>query len=57
LILNGKESSEEPNTEKIDSILKELLPMVSVKVAVKICSISTGFNKNKIYKRALELKP
>ncbi|MBC8225940.1 MAG: 16S rRNA (cytidine(1402)-2'-O)-methyltransferase [Gammaproteobacteria bacterium] len=57
LILNGKESSEEPNTEKIDSILKELLPIVSVKVAVKICSISTGFNKNKIYKRAIELKP
>jgi len=56
LILNGKESSEEPNTEKIDSILKELLPIVSVKVAVKICSISTGFNKNKIYKRAIELK-
>ena len=57
LILNGKESSEEPNIEKIDSILKELLPIVSVKVAVKICSISTGFNKNIIYKRAIELKP
>lgn len=56
LILNGKESSEEPNTEKIDSILNELLPIVSVKVAVRICSISTGFNKNKIYKRAIELK-
>tara|TARA_B110000438_G_scaffold279439_1_gene303863 strand:- start:67 stop:900 length:834 start_codon:yes stop_codon:yes gene_type:complete len=56
LILNGTASSEEPNTEKIDSILQELLPIVSVKVAVKICSISTGFNKNKIYKRAIELK-
>jgi len=56
LILNGKDSTEEPNTEKIDSILKELLPIVSVKVAVKICSISTGYNKNKIYKRAIELK-
>ena len=56
VILNGKISSEINNTEKIDSILKELLPIVSVKVAVKICSISTGYNKNKIYKRALELK-
>ena len=41
---------------KMDKILLELLSEMSVKKAVKICEIVSGLNRNKIYKRAVELK-
>ena len=41
---------------KIDKILMELLPEMSIKKAVKICMLVSGFSRNLIYKRAIELK-
>ena len=41
---------------KMDKILLELLPEMPIKKAVKICMIVGGFNRNEIYKRAVELK-
>ena len=41
---------------KMDKILLELLPEMSINKAVKICVIVSGFSRNKIYQRALELK-
>ena len=42
--------------KKIDKILIELLPEMSIKKAVKICMLVSGFSRNVIYKRAVELK-
>ena len=42
---------------QVDKILKELLSEISIKRAVKICRIITGFSRNDIYNRALEIKP
>ena len=41
---------------KMDKILLELLPEMSVKKAVKICMAVSDFSRNEIYKRAVELK-
>ena len=41
---------------KMDKILLELLPEMSIKKAVKICIVITDFSRNEIYKRAVELK-
>ena len=40
----------------MDKILLELLPEMSIKKAVKICMLVSGFSRNVIYKRAVELK-
>ena len=42
--------------DKIDKVLLELLPEMSIKKAVKICMLVSGFSRNAIYKRAVELK-
>ena len=41
---------------QVDKILKELLSEISIKRAVKICRIITGYSRNDIYNRALEIK-
>ena len=42
---------------QVDKILMELLSEMSIKRAVKICRIITGYSRNDIYNRALEIKP
>ena len=57
IIIDGsKEKQAIVDQHKIDKILLELLPEMSIKKAVKICVIVSGFSRNKIYKRAVELK-
>ena len=57
IIIEG--SKQQPlmiDQSKMDKILLELLPEMSIKKAVKICMLVSGFSRNVIYKRAIELK-
>lgn len=57
IIIDGsKQKQAIIDRNKMDKILLELLPEMSIKKAVKICVIVSGFSRNEIYKRALELK-
>ena len=57
IIIDGsKQKQEIIDQHKMDKILLELLPEMSIKKAVKICVIVSGFRRNEIYKRAVELK-
>jgi len=57
IIIDGSKKKQAiVDQHKIDKILLELLPEMSIKKAVKICVIVSGFSRNKIYKRAVELK-
>ena len=57
IIIDGnKQKQAIIDQNKIDKILIELLPEMSIKKAVKICMLVSGFSRNVIYKRAVELK-
>ena len=57
IIIDGcKQEQAIIDQNKIDKILLELLPEMSIKKAVKICMLVSGFSRNVIYKRAVELK-
>ena len=57
IIIDGnKQEQAIIDQNKIDKILIELLPEMSIKKAVKICMLVSGFSRNVIYKRAVELK-
>ena len=57
IIIDGsKQEQAIIDRNKIDKILLELLPEMSIKKAVKICMLVSGFSRNVIYKRAVELK-
>ena len=57
IIIDGnKQEQAIIDQNKIDKILIELLPEMSIKKAVKICMLVSGFSRNIIYKRAVELK-
>ena len=57
IIIDGcKQEQAIIDRNKIDKILIELLPEMSIKKAVKICMLVSGFSRNVIYKRAVELK-
>ncbi len=57
IIIDGsKQEQSIIDRRKVDKILIELLPEMSIKKAVKICVILSGFSRNEIYKRAIELK-
>jgi len=57
IIIDGcKQEQAIIDQNKIDKILLELLPEISIKKAVKICMLVSGFSRNVIYKRAVELK-
>ena len=57
IIIDGsKQKQAIIDRNKIDKILLELLPEMSIKKAVKICMLVSGFSRNVIYKRAVELK-
>jgi len=57
IIIDGsKQEKAIIDRNKIDKILLELLPEMSIKKAVKICMLVSGFSRNVIYKRAVELK-
>ena len=57
IVVDGsKEDQVIIDRNKMDTILLELLSEMSVKKAVKICETVSGLNRNKIYKRAVELK-
>ena len=57
IIIDGcKQEQAIIDRNKIDKILIELLPEMSIKKAVKICMLVSGFSRNIIYKRAVELK-
>ena len=57
IVVDGsKQEQAKIDRNQMDKILIELLPEMSIKKAVKICEIVSGFSRNKIYKRALELK-
>ena len=57
IIIDGcKQKQAIIDQNKIDKILLELLPEISIKKAVKICMLVSGFSRNVIYKRAVELK-
>ena len=58
LIIDGvKHQKGSANYSQVDKILMELLSEMSIKRAVKICRIITGYSRNDIYNRALEIKP
>ena len=58
LIIDGvKQQKGSIDFGQVDKILKELLSEMSIKKAVKICRIITGYSRNDIYNRALEIKP
>ena len=57
IIIDGnKQKQAIIDQSKIDNILLELLPEMPIKKAVRICLLVSGFNRNTIYKRAVELK-
>ena len=57
IIIDGcKQEQAIIDQNKIDKILLELLPEMSIKKAVKICMLVSDFSRNVIYKRAVELK-
>jgi len=57
IIIGGSKQEQEIIDQlKMDKILLELLPEMSIKKAVKICVIVSGYRRNEIYKRAVELK-
>ena len=57
IIIDGsKQKQEIVDQQKMDKILLELLSEMSIKKAVKICVIVSGFSRNEIYKRAVKLK-
>ena len=57
IIIDGsKQEQAIIDRNKIDKILLELLPEMSIKKAVKICILVSGSSRNVIYKRAVELK-
>jgi len=57
IIIGGSKQEQEIIDQlKMDKILLELLPEMSIKKAIKICVIVSGFRRNEIYKRAVELK-
>ena len=57
IIIDGcKQKQAIIDQNKIDKILLDLLPEISIKKAVKICMLVSGFSRNVIYKRAVELK-
>ena len=57
IVIDGsKQEQARIDRKKIDKILIELLPEMSIKKAVKICMLVSGFSRNIIYKRAVELK-
>ena len=57
IVINGsKQKQAIIDRKKMDKILLELLPEMSIKKAVKICMLVSGFSRNIIYKRAVELK-
>ena len=58
IIIDGsKQEQAIIDRNKMDKILLELLSEMPIKKAVKICVIVSGFSRNEIYKRAIELKP
>ena len=58
LIIDGvKQQKGSIDFGQVDKILMELLSEISIKRAVKICRIITGYSRNDIYNRALEIKP
>ena len=57
LIIDGvKPQKGSIDFDQVDKILMELLSEMSIKKAVKICRIITGYSRNDIYNRALEIK-
>ena len=57
IIIDGsKQKQTMVDQHQMDKVLLELLPEMSIKKAVKICVIVSGFSRNEIYKRAVELK-
>ena len=58
IIIDGvKHQKGSTNFDQVDKILMELLSEMSIKKAVKVCRIITGYSRNDIYNRALEIKP
>ena len=58
VIIDGlKHQKGSTNFGQVDEILTELLSEMSIKRAVKICRIITGYSRNDIYNRALKIKP
>ena len=56
IIAGSKQEQKTIDQFQIDKILLELLPEMTIKKAVSICVLVSGFRKNEIYKRAVELK-
>ena len=56
IVAGSKQEQEIIDQLKMDKILMELLPEMSIKKAVSICLLVSGFKRNEIYKRAVELK-
>ena len=56
IIEGSKQEQVMIDQNKIDKILLELLSEMSIKKAVKICVVVSGFSRNEIYKRAVKLK-
>ncbi len=58
LVIDGvKHNKGLTDFDQVDTILMELLSEISIKKAVKVCRIITGYSRNDIYNRALEIKP
>ena len=58
LVIDGvKHNKGLTDFDQVDTILMELLSEISIKKAVKVCRIITGYSRNDIYNRALKIKP
>jgi len=56
VVLVEPPAEEEPDTQRIDSLLAQALPFMPVKAAAALVAEATGGSKREVYERALALK-